>query len=775
MTDITRFLEFYASLAVDGETPLIVRQKPLRPLAYHADGNPKCTYIAMLPGARIDPSWSVYGNTGSFIIDRFPDGRPVAQARCVDYPLVLMMDDLGTKAPMPTLPPTWLIESSLGSYQAGYAFGVDDVPTKAQFIALVRALADKGLTDPGASGVVRNFRLPGSINLKQGRNNFAARLVELHPERQFTYLQLCEAYGVTPTAGDTDERGWSPIAVLADDGNDDVWRWLADNGLVLSRPNSEGWAGIVCPNHAEHTDGNVEGRYNPAKRAYCCLHGHCVDLDSRTFLAWVAEQGGPEREPGIRDELLALTMEAALAKLPMTSEESEAAAAALAEVRRKEHGRIEQADLHKHWAYVVDDDAYFNLNDRTVVSRRGFNALYAHIECRSPHGRCALITASQWFDAYRQPKDGRALAGITYAPGASVLVERDGDVLGNRWQDARPTYTRGRDAGLWLQHAETVLPVVAERELLLDILAFKLQHPEIKINYGVLMSGRAGCGKDSLIAPALWAICGPFQRNRGLVDADQLNNQWGYHMEAEVLILNELKDTDGAARRALANKLKPLLAAPPEYLSVNRKGLKPYDALNRLLPIAFSNEQVPLVIDSTDRRWFALKSSAPIMDPAEATALWAWYADGGFDAVAELLWSRDVSKFNPGAAPMKTQFWYSLVSDGRSPAEELLIDMIESQTGEFARGVISGPFSALCMRIQTATPGGQRIPKAALLHALAEAGWLDVGQISSREYPTRKQVYCAPTLEHFTKSDLRRMVEDKGEPVSPLAGLRAVQ
>ena len=647
MTDINRFLEFYASLAPEKETALVVRQKPIRPLAYHADGNPKCTYIAMLPNARIDPSWSIYGNTGSFVIDRFPDGRPVAQARCVDFPLVLMLDDLGVKAPMPSVPPTWLMESSPNSYQAGYALDMDGVPTKAQFIALVRALALKGLTDPGASGVVRNFRLPGSINLKQGRNGFAARLVEFHPERQFTYQQLCELFDVTPTEADTDPRGWSPIAVLADDGNDDVWRWLADNGLVLSRPNSEGWAGVVCPNHEQHTDGNVEGRYNPAKRAYCCLHGHCIELDSRTFLAWVAEQGGPKREPGLRDELLALTMEAALSKLPTDNEQAEAAQAALAEVRRKEHGRIEKSDLHKHWAYVVPDDAYFNLDDRTEVSRKAFNALYAHIECRTPHGRQGVITASQWFDSMRQPMDGRVLAGITYAPGASVLVERDGDVLGNRWQDARPTYTRGRDAGIWLQHAETVLPVREERELLLDILAFKLQHPEVKINYGVLLSGRAGCGKDSLIAPALWAICGPFQRNRGLVDSDQLNNQWGYHMEAEVLILNELKDTDGAARRALANKLKPLLAAPPEYLSVNRKGLKPYDALNRLLPIAFSNEQVPLVIDSTDRRWFALKSSAPIMNPADAAALWGWYASGGFDAVAELLWARDVSAFNP--------------------------------------------------------------------------------------------------------------------------------
>lgn len=773
--DITRFLEFYASLAPEKETALVVRQKPIRPLAYHADGNPKCTYIAMLPSARIDPTWSVYGNTGSFVIDRFPEGRPVAQARCVDFPLVLMLDDLGTKAPMPTVPPTWLMESSPNSYQAGYAFDMDGVPTKEQFIALVRALAAKGLTDPGAGGVVRNFRLPGSINLKQGRNGFASRLVEFHPERQFTYQQLCELFDVTPTEADTDPRNWSPIAVLADDGNDDVWRWLADNGLVLSRPNSEGWAGVVCPNHEQHTDGNVEGRYNPAKRAYCCLHGHCIELDSRTFLAWVAEQGGPKREPGLRDELLALTMEAALSKLPTDNEQAEAAQAALAEVRQREHGRIERDALHRHWAYVVNDDAYFNLDDRTEISRRSFNALYAHLACRTRHGKQGVISASQWFDEQRHDKDGRALAGITYAPGLPVLVERDGDVLGNRWQDARPARSQGHDVSLWLDHLAAVLPVVAERELLLDVLAFKLQHPDVKINFGVLLSGVAGCGKDTLLAPAIRAICGPFQRNRGLLDADQIGNQWGYHLECEVLILNELKDTDGAARRALANKLKPLLAAPPEYLSVNRKGLKPYDALNRLLVIAFSNETVPLVIDSTDRRWFALKSTAKRMEPADAAALWRWYADGGFDAVAELLWTRDVSAFNPGAAPLRTQFWYSLVSDGRSPAEELLIDMIESQTGEFAKGVISGPFSALCMRIQTATPGGQRIPKAALLHALAEAGWLDCGQISSREYPTRKQVYCAPSLEHYTKSDLRRMVEDRGEPASPLAALRAVQ
>lgn len=101
---------------------------------------------------------------------------------------------------MPSVPPTWLIESSPGSFQAGYVFDADGVPTKEQFITLVRALAAKGLTDPGAGGIVRNFRVPGSVNLKPGRDGFAARLVEFEPTRAFTYAALCAAFDVAPSA-----------------------------------------------------------------------------------------------------------------------------------------------------------------------------------------------------------------------------------------------------------------------------------------------------------------------------------------------------------------------------------------------------------------------------------------------------------------------------------------------------------------------------------------------------------------------------------------------
>ena len=201
MTTDTDFVEFLASLAPENETALIVRQKPqLREgqMQFHADGAIKCTWPAALPNIdKIKPGQSWYGNTASFIIDRFEDGRPSASASCCEYCLVLVLDDVGTKAKVPPLEPTWKMETSPGSFQWGYAFS-DDQPTKGEFAAAIKAIAEAGYTDPGALNPVRNFRLPGSINLKPGRDNFAARLVEFNPQREFTLPEICAALGVTP-------------------------------------------------------------------------------------------------------------------------------------------------------------------------------------------------------------------------------------------------------------------------------------------------------------------------------------------------------------------------------------------------------------------------------------------------------------------------------------------------------------------------------------------------------------------------------------------------
>ena len=765
---MTDFVDFLTSLAPEGETFLCVRQKPTLKdggMQFHADGAIKATWPAFLPSKRRKDGEAWYGNTASFIIDRFKDGHPSASAANCEYVLVMVLDDVGDpeKAPnRPPLEPTWKMETSPGSFQWGYVFS--EQPTKDEFSAAIIAIAEAGYTDRGAINPVRNFRLPGSVNLKPGRDNYAAQLREFHPERDFTLEQIIEAFGVVPAPVTGSVH--RPIRI-SDTGTDDVLVWLSENGKLLSMPNREGWAGVECPNASSHSDGNPEGRYLPATRAFCCYHSHCGEIDSRAFLDWVAEQGGPAHTPGLRDELLAMAMESALSKLTPTEAFPDAAAAVVAEVERRELGRVEKEGWWERFAYVQDDDAYFDLVDRREISRGTFNAVFRHIRCKSIHnGR--KIEASVCFDENRQAKGARSLVGITYAPGEDILCAREGLVYANRWRNARPQVTLHGDASPWLRHVERMIPDAAEREHVLNVMAFKVQNPNRKINHAVLHGGNPGSGKDTLWAPFFWAIGGESLANVKKLDNKDLSTPWGYHLESEVLIINELRQPEAADRRALENSLKPVIAAPPEYLTVQRKGMHPIEAVNRLQVVAFSNERMAITIPSNDRRWFVIWSDALRMDDGASARLWAWYKAGGMAAVASWLYQRDVSAFNPGAAPPMTEAKAIMVETGMSGAESFLVELMRSRLGEFSSGVVGGPWQGVCDRLTGLAPAGMKIPVAALLHAFREAGWADMGLIKSREHTTKKHVFCAPELINKPKSELRDMLPDpklKPEPV----------
>jgi len=762
MTREQELFQFIVNLAPEGETALVVRQKPVERAGVpvlHADGSPRYTWPAFLPDKRRLQGEAWYVNTGSFITERFVDGKPSAAAANCDYVLFMMLDDVGTeKARIPPLDPTWIIETSPGSYQYGYAFS--EQPTKGEYAAAIRAIAAAGYSDPGATNAVRNCRLPGSVNLKPGRRNFVARLVEFFPDRQFLLEQICTTLGVVPGPVD------APLLAhrLKDTGTDSVLEWMNTSGMVLTPQNASGWLGIMCPNHAEHTDGQIEARYNPSMRAFCCYHGHCADLNSTTFLEWVAGQGGPSVATGLRDDIMAARLSETLGKLKPTPAYPDDVAEQIKEVNRREAARVEKTEWYNRFAYVISNDSYFDMDEGVEYTRGNFNALFRHVACKSIHPPHRRIEASICYDENRQAANARVLTGMMYAAGNGPLVGRAGMSYGNRWRDGRPTIPAGiatdDDVRLWLDHVELLVPERAEREHCLNVMAFKVRNPAVKINHAVLHGGDEGCGKDTMWAPLIWAVGGPLSANRALVDANTIDNSFTYHLESEILVLNELREPEARERRALANKLKPLIAAPPETLSVNRKGMHPHEALNRMLVLAFSNEQVPLSLASTDRRWFCIWSSAPRMSEEASQAMWAWYKDGGFAKIAQWLKARDLSAFNPAATPMTTEYKMSMIEHGMSTAESYITEMVRGRRGEFAHGIIGGPFHSLCDRLAQLMPPGVKVPIPALLHALKEAGWRDMGRLGSVGYPTKRHIFCANDVARGkTKSELRALVE----------------
>ena len=756
------FVEYITNLAPNGETALVVRQKPQLDgngqLQTHADGTIKCTWPAFLPTAKVKKDWAIYGNTGSFILDRFADGKVSASSANCEYVLVMMLDDIGTKSKEPPLAPTWIMETSEGSFQWGYAF--KEQPTKGDFTAAIKAIAKAGYTDPGATNAVRNFRLPGSVNLKPGRDSFASILREFHPEREYNLEDICTALDVVPDPADTAQN----VAIrLADTGKDTVLTWLNEQGLVLSAPNGEGWAGVVCPNNAEHTDGNIEGRYKPLDRSYCCLHGHCIDFSSQMFLDWVAQNDGPQVDHGLRDELLAEKMKIVAEKLTPNQHYPDEAKARTKQVELQELGRMEKAQWYERFAYLQNEDAYFDLVKRREMSRRAFTAVFRHIPCISLHGSGKIkIDPATCYDENRQAHNAKVLVGLTYAAGESTIVVKNGEMYGNRWINARPDVSAVEpgDISLWIDHCRRLVPESAELSHIWDIMAFKTQNPRVKINHAVLHAGDEGVGKDLMWRPFMWAISGDTEINRATLDGDTINSAWGYHLESEVLVLNELKEPDGALRRQLANRLKPVIAAPPEYLTVTRKGLHPYDTLNRLFVLAFSNDPVPISLPTQDRRWFCVWSHCAPMVGDSGKRLKEWQDNGGNALIAKWLHARDITRFNPGVAPAMTEFKLNLIENSRSIAESVLVDLLQRRVGEFALGVLGSPLHGICDRLGSHMPSGVKVPNAALLHAIKEAGWIDCGRLMSKDYTTKKQVYAAPDVyKAMNKSELRRAIE----------------
>jgi hypothetical protein len=164
------------------------------------------------------------------------------------------------------------------------------------------------------------------------------------------------------------------------------------------------------------------------------------------------------------------------------------------------------------------------------------------------------------------------------------------------------------------------------------------------------------------------------------------------------------------------------------------------------------------------------------MTSEAGAAMWQWFNNGGVSACAAWLAARDVSAFNPGAAPPVTEFKLTLIEQGMSANESYLVDLIRGRNGVFALGVIASPFHAVCDTLSLKAPGTFKVSQGALLHALLECDWFDCGRVSSREHTTKKQVYCAPDMLGHKKSELRAMVE--GVTVragSPLASVTPIK
>jgi hypothetical protein len=305
---------------------------------------------------------------------------------------------------------------------------------------------------------------------------------------------------------------------------------------------------------------------------------------------------------------------------------------------------------------------------------------------------------------------------MIWAPGLGLVVEdrilieggwmeRPGARVLNRYLPPQEMRGDPSAAGPWLEHLRRIYPDDGEADHILNVLAFKAQHPERKVNHAIVLGGSQGIGKDTLLEPMKAAV-GPW--NWSEISPTQMLGRFNGWIRSVVVRLSEARDLGDSDRFAFYDHTKTYIAAPPDVLRVDEKFTRETQALNCLLLLITTNDRTSgIYLPPDDRRHFVVWSPLSKEDFSEGywRRLWGWYASGGIGHVVAHLRALDLSGFDPKAPPPKTEAWHAVVAAGSSTEEGELADAIERAGSPIAltlRTVIANaePRSALADELQ---------------------------------------------------------------------------
>jgi hypothetical protein len=344
---------------------------------------------------------------------------------------------------------------------------------------------------------------------------------------------------------------------------------------------------------------------------------------------------------------------------------------------RQKENRKRKAD--KPYTDLRFDDFYaYMLEHRYIFCPAGQIWPAASVNARLPD--VAGIKASAWLD------QNRACEQMTWAPGEPVVIEnrliadggwipRQGCRVFNLYRAPIIAPLAG-NADQWLHHVERLYGDDAAH--IVRWCAQRVQRPAEKINHALVLGGKQGIGKDSLLEPVKHAV-GAW--NFLEVSPKQLLGRFNGFLKSVILRISEARDLGDSDRFAFYDHTKAFTAAPPDVLRIDEKNRAEYAIPNVTGVIITTNHKVDgIYLPADDRRHFVAWSD---LDKKDFTAeywrdLWRWYDDGGIRVVTHYLLNLDISAFDPKAPPRQTEAFFEIVNASRAPEDAELADALDA-------------------------------------------------------------------------------------------------
>lgn len=506
---------------------------------------------------------------------------------------VVVLDDIGTKIPVDSLPelfkqPSYIIESSPNNFQ--YGLILKEPLTNYQAAQrLIQTLALAGLTDKGGAMPCKLVRLPDGVNGKDDPiKRFSPVTLIDETDKLFTPDEIltAAAYTVNGTVVTWDDiknekinpmslryntkyLPKQPVAQSTTGEIDDVLEWLYERNLVVA-DSGDGWVEIICPNCQSHSDPSANtagywplGRGQDA-RGFNCFHDSCSTNKTDWFLMWVINNSP--------FQILAKAQTGYMA--------------------------------HGEYAYCQKDGDVYSIisgesNPLAFVKNARLNQIAFTINGQGKIASMSVV--DMWL---RSPN-------LIVISGSSLDVEHSDRILSGAHDSKRlNTYVPvpwgegpydQAEVDIILDYIKFLLPAQNEYDFFMEWLAAKIQNPAFRGCAIVMSTPVQGIGRSTLGKMIRTMLGMQYTKKIKFADLtrDQPFNEWADRI---FIMLDEVEQTSPAHAKRAYNRLKEEIDTSSDYVSMNVKN----QAVIEIKPVSsyliLTNQPNGIVLDRNDRR-----------------------------------------------------------------------------------------------------------------------------------------------------------------------------
>lgn len=637
------------------------------------------------------------------------------RAEDVREAFVLVLDDIGTKSAVPAVAPSYILQTSIKdgqpNYQYGYLLQPYDVATPAghaYYDACLVAAAKAGINDEGMRSATRVARLPGALH----KTGFVAVVTEWSPERVWDLEELAEELGLAPEQYLGEVRRLEAGVSALDEVEDPVADWLAEEGM-LSGVASEDFFEITCPWKGTHSDGREVAYYSPLDygklgRQFKCHHGHCGDKTTGLFLQWVRDAGGPDE---VGDLPPILSTERALLKSVlgvMQAPES---------VERSAVTRELAAELEK---FIFLENQRMWMNKETGVDHTAESMKVMLGPLLPKNKRTGRLESAS--ELWMQRENAEIVTDKLWSP---VLPAGVCSYLGRTYwntyepRNLEPEFDNDCTQA-WTHHILDTFGRESGRHLL-QWMGWVAQHPEQRVNWGVVLHGMQGDGKTILGAALSVAV----EEGRAAISSTStVTSERNSYADGKRLVILEEIRISGANRHATLDKLKDLITN--DAVEIRTVYQKPKTVPNYANVMAMTNHADALPLSEDDRRWGVFSSRFVTVGQLQAERgvatgyfdkLWGYVRNEKAKVLGWLL-SIDLAGFDPALRAPMTAAKEQMRLEARGEKVIEAFDVIEAGAGKF---ITPGVFTINHLKARLMVDS---LVACGVTNALRDAGWL---------------------------------------------------